>query len=79
MRWLKRRAPPLLLILLGGYILFGVLVPMILEKTPNGYRGTVTPFATGFQHPLDVTVGKDGALYVADFGSGKIYRIGWKG
>lgn len=52
---------------------------VVLEKTTNGYRAVVTAFATGFEHPLDVAVGKDGALYVADFGSGRIYRIVWKG
>lgn len=35
-------------------------------------------FASGFTHPLAVEVGPDGSLYVADHGSGKIYRIGWE-
>ena len=51
---------------------------IVLAKAPDGYHGTVTPFATGFKNPLDVKVGADGALYVADFGSGTIYRIIWK-
>ncbi|MFB3053488.1 MAG: sorbosone dehydrogenase family protein, partial [Dehalococcoidia bacterium] len=38
---------------------------------------TVTRFAAGFDRPLDVTVDALGTLYVADFGSGKIYRIVW--
>ncbi len=52
---------------------------IVLDKTPSGYHGTVSTFATGFDHPLDVAVGKDGALYVADFGSGRVYRIVWTG
>jgi hypothetical protein len=35
----------------------------------------VTPFATGFDHPLAVAVGREGALLVADCGTGVIYRI----
>ena len=37
---------------------------------------TLREFATGFENPLDVTVGPDVALYVADFSRGVIYRIG---
>ena len=36
---------------------------------------TLRDFATGFANPLDLTLGADGALYVADFGAGVIYRI----
>ncbi len=32
-------------------------------------------FATGFEHPLSVAVDPAGALYVADFGTGVVYRI----
>jgi glucose/arabinose dehydrogenase len=37
--------------------------------------GRVTTFATGFDHPLAVTAAPDGALLVADYGRGVIYRI----
>ena len=37
----------------------------------------VSEFATGFDRPLDLTVDALGTLYVADFESGKIYRIVW--
>ena len=50
---------------------------VVLEQTATGYRASVSTFATGFDHPLDVVVGQDGALYVADFGSGRVYRIAW--
>ncbi|MDQ3670565.1 MAG: PQQ-dependent sugar dehydrogenase, partial [Actinomycetota bacterium] len=35
----------------------------------------VTPFADGFDHPLALTVDPHGALLVADWGRGVIYRI----
>jgi glucose/arabinose dehydrogenase len=40
-----------------------------------GAPAQVTTFATGFDHPLAVIVGPDGALLVADHGRGVIYRI----
>ena len=40
------------------------------------WRGAVFDFASGFDRPLDVTTGLDGALYVADFGGGIVYRLG---
>jgi uncharacterized repeat protein (TIGR01451 family) len=41
----------------------------------GSYAATVSTFATGFDQPLDIAVGPDGALYVADYGDGTIYRI----
>jgi glucose/arabinose dehydrogenase len=38
-------------------------------------RGHVTTFATGFDHPLALTVGPSGDLLVADWGRGVIYAI----
>jgi len=32
-------------------------------------------FALGFENPLDISLGADGALYIADFGNGTIYRV----
>ena len=52
---------------------------VVLDKSTGGYRATVTTFASGFRNPLAVAVGADGALYVADFGAGKVYRISWAG
>lgn len=48
-----------------------------IELTQSGaeWAGTVHDFAAGFDRPLDITVGPDGALYVADFGAGLIYRL----
>jgi putative membrane-bound dehydrogenase-like protein len=51
-----------------------------LAKSAGGaYLSRVSPFATGFVYPLDVTVGPDGSLYVADFGTSAIYRISYEG
>lgn len=36
-------------------------------------------FATGFAAPIDLTVGPDGALYVADWATGIIFRISYEG
>jgi putative membrane-bound dehydrogenase-like protein len=47
-----------------------------LVESAQGWAGTVHDFAAGLDRPLDVTVGSDGALYVADFGAGAIYRFG---
>ncbi len=56
-----------------------------LVETPEGLKGESEDFAWNFVHPIDVTVGPDGALYVADFsgnysgGGGDIYRIVYTG
>ena len=47
-----------------------------LSENNGAWTGAVHDFAAGFDRPLDITVGPDGALYVADFGAGLIYRLG---
>lgn len=44
-----------------------------------GSRVTVSNFATGLSHPLAVAVGKGGALLVADYGTGTIWRVQARG
>lgn len=51
------------------------VVAVALTNPGAGWQGTLYDFAWGFANPLDVTVGPDGALYVADFGTGRVYRI----
>ena len=46
---------------------------------PGGRAKRVTTFATGFDHPLALVPDQDGALLVADWGRGVIYRIQSRG
>jgi glucose/arabinose dehydrogenase len=45
--------------------------------SPGGEE--MATFATGFAAPIDLTVGPDGALYVADWATGIIFRIEYVG
>lgn len=54
----------------------GEIYRVQLAKTDDGtYLARGTVFASGFMHPLDIIVGRDESLYVADFATGAIYRI----
>jgi glucose/arabinose dehydrogenase len=46
-----------------------------VELRPNGTARRVTVFASGFAHPLALLVDHKGALLVADWGRGVVYRI----
>ncbi len=48
----------------------------VMRFLPDGSYST---FATGFAAPIDVTVGPDGALYVADYATGIIFKIVYSG
>jgi glucose/arabinose dehydrogenase len=48
---------------------------VVLDPGGDPRKARVTPFATGFDHPLAVAVDRDGALLVADYGTGVIYRV----
>jgi glucose/arabinose dehydrogenase len=52
-------------------------VPLGDDSTSSG--APVRPFARGFEHPLAVAVDPHGALLVADWGRGTIYRIQARG
>jgi glucose/arabinose dehydrogenase len=46
-----------------------------LRRTSSGYSGAVTPFLTGIRNPLALLLMTDRSLLVADWASGRIYRI----
>ncbi len=48
---------------------------MIAPDGTGGYTASSEPFATGFERPVDVAVGPDGAIYVADYDAQKVYCI----
>ncbi len=48
----------------------------VMRFLPDGSNST---FATGFAAPIDVTVGPEGALYVADYATGIIFKIEYVG
>ena len=49
----------------------------IVWFSPGGEE--MADFATGFAQPIDLVVGPDGALYVADWATGLIFRIAYTG
>jgi len=52
---------------------------MRIRLGPGGRATRVTKFASGFDHPLALVVDRSGALLVADWGRGVIYRIQSRG
>ena len=52
---------------------------MRIRLGPGGRATRVTKFASGFDHPLALDVDRTGALLVADWGRGVIYRIQSRG
>ncbi|HWQ12330.1 MAG TPA: PQQ-dependent sugar dehydrogenase [Roseiflexaceae bacterium] len=54
----------------------GEIYRVRLVSGPGGtYTAHTSVFANGFLNPLDVAVGPEGCLYVADYGVSAIYRI----
>ena len=53
----------------------GTVQQVTLVRSGSTYTGNVTPFLTGLKNPVPVLLGADGALFVADWTTGTIYRI----
>jgi glucose/arabinose dehydrogenase len=49
----------------------------VVRLGPGG--SSPSNFATGFAAPIDVTIGPDGSLYVADWATGIIFKISYTG
>jgi mono/diheme cytochrome c family protein len=61
-----------------------MVVFVTLNPTPNGsYEGDWKPFAWFRQsmdyRPIDVTVGPDGALYIAEWSTATVFRVSYAG
>ncbi len=48
---------------------------VVLSGSGASEHGQVTDFATGFSHPLAITIAPDGGLLVGDYGTGQITEI----
>jgi glucose/arabinose dehydrogenase len=48
---------------------------VVLSGSGTSEHGQVSDFATGFSHPLAITQGPDGGLFVGDYGTGQITEI----
>ncbi|HEY5319052.1 MAG TPA: hypothetical protein VIJ20_13775, partial [Solirubrobacteraceae bacterium] len=46
-----------------------------LTRVGGGFRGSVSPFLTGLEHPLALVLAPDHALLVGDWGTGRIYEV----
>lgn len=55
------------------------IVRVQLRPVGDTFAATVTDFVTNFELPLAVAVGPDGALYIADWGPGRLYRVVYQG
>ena len=53
----------------------GNVVRVALRQRASGYTGRPSTFATGFESPLAIATGPDGALYVGDFSRATVYRL----
>jgi glucose/arabinose dehydrogenase len=52
------------------------VVRVVLATGTSGTeQGTVTDFATGFQHPLPLSIAPDGGLLIGDYGTGQVVEV----
>lgn len=55
---------------IGKSVIRAKLIPVT-----SGYSAEIYPFAEGLNKPIDITDDKNGALYIADYQQGKVYKI----
>jgi glucose/arabinose dehydrogenase len=48
---------------------------VLLSRSESGYAGSVTPFLTGIQNPLAITLAPDRSLLLGNWATGTIYRV----
>lgn len=53
----------------------GKVQRVALDASNGTYRGTTMPFLTGIKNPVAVILASDGALFVADWTTGTVYRV----
>lgn len=53
----------------------GEVLRIQLRQDGADYVANASLFGDGFLYPIDVVTGPDGDLYIADFGTGVVYRI----
>lgn len=51
----------------------------LVSDNRGGYTPNDSVFGSGFLYPIDVAVGPDGNLYIADFGTSVVYRVVYVG
>jgi putative membrane-bound dehydrogenase-like protein len=54
------------------------IVRVQLKPKEKSFTTTVTPFVTDLELPLDVAIGPEGALYIVDWGPGRIYKVEYR-
>jgi glucose/arabinose dehydrogenase len=47
----------------------------LIPDNRGGYEPDDSVFASGFLYPIDIVVGPDDNLYIADFGTSVVYRV----
>lgn len=51
----------------------------LTRQADGSYTARPTRFGEGFLYPIDIVVGPDGNLYIADFGTSVVYRVTYGG
>ena len=55
------------------------IVRVQLHPKGDTFTAEVSPFVIDLRLPTDVAVGPDGALYIVDWGAGRVYKVEYRG